>query len=72
MLSNIAMKKVNKRDVSVEYEHTYVSERACIIEEYQYIPHLDFYLLLLYFEKNGEDNTGRFADKYFALTFTPR
>lgn len=69
MLSNIAMKKVNKTD---EYEHTYGSGRACIIEEYQYIPHPGFYLLLLYFEKNGEDNTGRFADKYFALTFTPR
>lgn len=46
MLSNIAMEKVNKTDVSVEYEHTYESGRACIIEEYQYIPHPDFYLLL--------------------------
>lgn len=48
------MKNVNKTDVSVEYAHTYVSGRACIIEEYQYIYHTQIFTSCSYILKKME------------------
>lgn len=49
------MKKVNKTDVSVEYEHTYVSGRTCIIEEYQYIYHTQIFTSCSYILKKWKE-----------------